>query len=629
MEASLHEVILREGSGLYRDICRGRAEWERIRRTNDAGTDAKASPQDLRRTGQASSPLHAYYPFLFHTCFREVPREDVRALARADRLYAEHLLSYDRILDQHRSVETAALFLAQQEHMKSLKHLHALFAVGHPFWGYFSDCFFETWRSVREERLWHSYRIGPFPVRRFCELAKGKTALLRPFSMALAFLARRTRDLARLSASLDLHHIGLVCIDDLEDWRQDFRNSNFTYLLTRLIHRAGLAETLRAGHPVSTERIGRLLYATGLAEKQLRLAEIFFQRSNETVGPLPLPLWKQFNDGFRRRCRALRHDLAEIRRREQGRVRLRASGAVAETIVHRNPFREAAVQQIRCGIRFLADRQAGDGTFSLAASPHAYLCPSKPASASRAATALILTSLEAIQAVDPSVQVLIRSASAALSAMNDQVMHPGLPRGLEDAFQPMPSDPDALSRIERSFAPCYGPLPDGLFWANYLYHCSRHSSRAPRLNAFAADCIARKYYTPWSHGTAFGPVPSPWTRYACKPLLPLLLLCRALGTQLAAKPLEDALVGPGRPREPWKNSTEIALTLLCLRLTGGGSRTLSRAVRKLSESQEPDGSWAPNAVFREGTEYYGGTELTTAWCIEALYRYHSRGVQGS
>jgi hypothetical protein len=629
METSLREVILSEGTDLYREIRTGRADWERIGRTDGPGTDAKASPQGLPRTGQASSPLHAYYPFLFHTCFQDVPRETVRELSRADRLYAEHLLSYDRMLDRHRSVETAELFLAQQEHVQSLKLLHTLFAVGHPFWDYFTDCYFETWRSVREERLWHSHRIGPFPIRRFCALAKGKTAVLRPFSMALAFLARRTRDLARLSASLDLHHIALVCIDDLEDWRQDFRNFNFTYLLTRLVHRVGLAETLRSGHPVPTERIGRLLYATGLAEKQLRLAEIFFQKSNETVGSLPLPLWKQFNDGFRRRCRALRHDLAEIRRREQGRARVRASGTVAETIVHRKSFRKAVVQQIRSGISFLAERQAKDGIFPLAVSPHIYLCPSRPAGASRAATTLILTSLEALEPVDSSVHALIRSASCALSRMDDKVTHPGRPRALEDAFQPIPSDPLALSRIERSFAPGHGPLPDGLFWANFLYHCSGRSFRVPRLKAFAADCILRQHYTPWSHGTAFGPVPPPWTRYACKPLLPLLLLCRALRTQVPRKRLEDYLVGRGQPRESWNSSTEIALTLLCLRLTDGSRRALSRAVRKLSESQEPDGSWAPNAVFREGTAYYGGRELTTAWCIEALYRCHSRGVQGS
>ena len=624
VESSLHHAILTEGAQLYRDIRECRAQWREDLDGNKATATSTGGPQPSSCSKRLSSPLHAYYPFLFHTFFQDLPVETVRELARADRFYTGHLLSYDRILDQGLSTDTTQLFLAQLEHMQSLKRLYAFFPAGHAFWEYFYDCYSKTWRSVREERLCHAYRLGAFSMSRFCDLARGKTALLRPFSMALAFLSDRTEDLPRLSDSLDQHHIALVLIDDLEDWRQDYQNRNFTYLLTRLIRKAGLTDPILSGHPVSATRVGQLLYATGLMEKQLRLAEIFFQKSNDTVGPLPLPLWKNFNNGFRNRCRALRHDLAEIRRREEGRARMRESLKRTISIVPPRALLDAWRVQIESGVKFLACSQTRAGGFPLSRSPHGYMCPSEYVAPSRFVTTLILRSLQPVEPLASSVSPLLLSASGWLRDMPGTSPDPGLPVTLERAFAPIPSDRDHLSQLDRSFAPAYGPLADGLFWANFLCTCSEKSLFPPRVGAYVTDCILRKDYTPWTFGVAFGPVPSPWTRYACRPLLPLLLFCRALGKNLPREPFQDYLLEPYRTTGSWNHTTDIALTLLCLLLTAYDGPELVPAITKLAESQEPDGSWAPNAVFQEGTGYYGSRELTTAWCLEAVYRHHKR-----
>jgi hypothetical protein len=202
-----------------------------------------------------------------------------------------------------------------------------------------------------------------------------------------------------------------------------------------------------------------------------------------------------------------------------------------------------------------------------------------------------------------------------------------LPATLERAFAPIPPDRESLSRLDRSFTPAYGPLSDGLFWANFLYTCSQTSYLPPRLGACVTDCLLRKDYTPWSFGVAFGPVASPWTRYACRPLLPLLLFCQALGKDLPREALQAYILEPYRSTGSWNHITETALALLCLLLTGYDGPEIVPAITKLTESQEPDGSWAPNAVFKEGAGYYGSRELTTAWCLEALCRFHTRVVR--
>jgi len=624
VDSSLHHAILTEGAALYRDIRECKAQWRKDLEGTKGADTASAGPQPSSRSKRLSSPLHAYYPFLFHSLCPDVPIETVRELARADRLYTGHLLAYDRILDQGLSKDTTGLFLAQMEHMQSLKRLYSLFPAHHAFWGYFYDCYSETWRSVREERLCHAYRLGAFSTKRFCALAKGKTALLRPFSMALAFLSERTEDLPALSTSLDQHHVALVLIDDLEDWHQDYRNCNFTYLLTRLIRKAGLTDRVLSGRPVPASQIGRLLHTTGLVEKQLRLAEIFFQKSNETIAALHLPLWKHFNNGFRTRYRALRHDLAEIRRREEGRVRKRESLHRTRTIAPETSVVGAATGEIRSGADFLARSQTRAGGFPLSGSPHGYMCPSEHIAPSRFVTTLVLRALQPMGSLASYVNPIILSASDWLRDVRGPCLHPGLPATLERAFAPIPAHRDHLSVLDRAFAPPYGPLPDGLFWANHLHTCSEASFSPPRLGAYVKGCVLRKDYTPWSFGFAFGPVASPWTRYACRPLLPLLLFCQALGENLPREALHGYLLEPYRTAGSWTNTTEIALTLLCLLFTAYEGPELDPAITKITESQEPDGSWAPNAVFQEGAGYYGSRELTTAWCLETLYRYHKR-----
>ncbi len=111
-------------------------------------------------------------------------------------------------------------------------------------------------------------------------------------------------------------------------------------------------------------------------------------------------------------------------------------------------------------------------------------------------------------------------------------------------------------------------------------------------------------------------------RAACHPLLPLLLFCQAFGPDLPRKPLHDYLLRRNRKTGTWNNPTETALTLLCLLSTGYQGPELSLAVEKLIRSQEPDGSWPPNSLYEQANLFYGSRELTTAWCLLALFLYH-------
>jgi hypothetical protein len=248
--------------------------------------------------------------------------------------------------------------------------------------------------------------------------------------------------------------------------------------------------------------------------------------------------------------------------------------------------------------------------------------PSKPLAVSRFVTTLIIRSLDPIKDLDPTVNHLLHRASSWLDKVRSTALPPAAPKALEEAFSLMLFSRDELLELDRSFAPTHGPMLDGLLWANLLYICSQKSFVPARIKAFVDDCILRGCYTPWSHGVCFGPVDSPWTRNVCRPLLPLLLFSKALAKKLPRMALQDYLLAPYRATKSWKNTTETSLTLLCLLLTGYNGPEIAPAIQKLEESQELDGSWAPNAIYREGNALYGSRELTTAWCLEVLFHYH-------
>lgn len=49
---------------------------------------------------------------------------------------------------------------------------------------------------------------------------------------------------------------------------------------------------------------------------------------------------------------------------------------------------------------------------------------------------------------------------------------------------------------------------------------------------------------------------------------------------------------------------------------------LERAVNSLLQTQNADGSWMRHAMFLGPAPYYGSEELTTAFCVQALTRFH-------
>jgi len=550
------------------------------------------------------SPFY-YYPFLFVSAFPSVAVEDLRTLALANRILLEAILLSDKKIDETRPWTPADFYLVDSYFHKALEMLIPLFPLEHVFWQKTQEWFLQHGRAIIKEQFRHRHRLCPYTQEEFFEVSTGKVALIKTNLLAMALLTDTSDVLAPLMESQDRFLTGFQCFDDLRDWKEDLRQGNFTFLLTRVLFAGGLDAHVRRGDPVPRDEAGQVLYHRGIAEEQLRLAEHYFLQALDSVQNIHVPNWAETVMGFLRHCQTMRHDLAEIRRRT---TRKTGPKTVATRLAEALDFIVHSVPSL-------------DG-FPLAQSEYPYMNPSSPLASSRFATFFLHLALAPLQNMDSRLPALLLGASDWLTLSQKVPSNPSLPVAMEESFLPIPTDRGALLELDQGLDGTLPPRPHGLFWANLLFAASRENVRLPKLKSLVETSIHQADYVPWTHSPSSESPNSSSHRAVCHPLLALLLFCHAFAPDLPRKPLHDYLLRRSRKTGTWNNPTETALTLLCLISTGYQGPELSPAVEKLIRSQEPDGSWPPNSLYEQANLFYGSRELTTAWCLLALFLCH-------
>lgn len=569
------------------------------------------------------SPFY-YYPFLFASAFPGVDAERLRLLARANRFLLEAVLVLDSRMDTDRTVDPLDLHLLDAHYHRALEILVPVLPPDSGFWPQCRDLYVRYGRSVIRELLFHRFRLGPYPVEEFRTISAGKAALLQSTVLALCAWTGQEQHRNGLAASQEAFLSGFQAIDDLKDWREDYVRQNYTYLLTRVLTRGGWVRNVETGCGPPTEDVGRALHFHGSAEEQLDLAENLFQEAIGAVSSIPVPLWTEVLEAYLAGTRAMRADMAEIRRRERIRaVRMSAASLVKGSAP--GTTREKIERSVTRGIRFLADRQQPGGAFSLAWSPNAYMQPSKFTGPSAAATELVNRSLAVMEEGDPVASVLRRKASAWLACAathKELCLDP-----LERAFC---SSSESWVRAARVYVKkgrveeVEFPLPQEALVAEVLYRAAIEKIAAPALDLSVFESFLGG---PWWRQVDSGAVDlGAEKRGFLRPLVVSYLFCRAwevsveAGRRLRAlEILRDRILGEDPQIVVRAHLTDVALMLACLERTYGPTGRLIPFVERLLYGQEADGSWPANAFYVRGRRCYGSRDVTTAWCSEALF----------
>jgi len=607
------ETSFRLLDGEAKRVARGMASFrdERVNRLCGPSTPLRhrmtpGEPQKpSRKNGNMKFSPFYYYPFLFAGAFPSVAVEDLRTLALANRILLEAILLTDKKIDETRPWTPADFYLVDSYFHKALEMLIPLFPLEHEFWQKTQGWFLQHGRAIIKEQLRHRYRLCRYTQEEFFEVSTGKVALIKTNLLAMALLSDTSDVLAPLMESQDRFLAGFQCFDDLRDWKEDLRHENFTFLLTRVLFAGGFHPSVRRGDAVPRDEVGQVLYHRGIAEEQLRLAEHYFQEALDSVKKIHVPNWAETVRGFLRHCHTMRHDLAEIRRRTK-----RETGP------------KTVATRLAEALDFIVRSAPSLGSFSLDQSGYPYMNPSIPLASSRFVTSYLRVALAPLRNMDSRLLPLLLEASEWLTPSQKTPSNPSLPVAMEESFLPIPTGRRAWLELDESLDGTLPLRPHGLFWANLLFTASRANVCLPKLKSLVETSIHQADYLPWTHSPSAESPNSSSDRAVSHPLLALLLFCHALGPDLPRKPMHEYLLRRSRTTGPWNNPTETALSLLCLLATGYQGPEPSSAVEKLIRSQEPDGSWPPNALYEQENHFYGSRVLTTAWCLLALFLYH-------
>jgi hypothetical protein len=255
---------------------------------------------------------HAY-PFLFRDEFPTVRDADASTLAVAGVLYLNHLCLLDEMVDGHGVPQPYKSLLSALLHEEALVQLGTLFAAASPFWAELSRYHREFAAAMLREQAQHTGAISAFTGAEVFQIAKGKAALSKMTTTALALLAGRPETVAKLSASQDYFNAARQIYDDAKDWKEDYRNRRYSPLLTAALleFSAGGAEGPQ-GRP-DMDALSLRLHFGGHIDRALAQAVEWCDEAAGQAAGYRVAGWSRLIQSLRSKVLRLRGDLAAIR----------------------------------------------------------------------------------------------------------------------------------------------------------------------------------------------------------------------------------------------------------------------------------------------------------------------------
>lgn len=223
--------------------------------------------------------FYYYYPFLFYDEFEEVPVESFRTIALSGALYFKYINLTDALIDTKQIVDPSIITYSSYLLKKSFNLLCSLFPKSSVFWTYFAKYEKEFTNAVLLERTKHSGIVSDYSQSEFELVAKGKSAISKCATAALAVLCNHPETIEPLELSQDYFYIAIQLYEDYKDWKIDYKERCFSYLLTNVIYDHQLVEAVESNNTPDLETIGRTIYLSKAAENQMENAVLFIERA--------------------------------------------------------------------------------------------------------------------------------------------------------------------------------------------------------------------------------------------------------------------------------------------------------------------------------------------------------------
>lgn len=236
-----------------------------------------------------ANDAYCSFPYLFLDAFADVDEESFDMIYSISRLLYVSTMFLDGVLDHKTTIEQESLLLAILLRERAIDLLNKVSKDSDELWGFFEKYQKEFVRAHVAESRRNSSHYSPYSLAEFEKIAAGKAAYAKMIPATLALLSRSSTQIGNFEKSIDAFFTAFQLRDDLRDWRLDFSDRQFSFILCKVIDRKALSEKIDS---VSVDDVGRMIYFTEIAEQSIELMVSYYQDASAAVEGISCSDWK-------------------------------------------------------------------------------------------------------------------------------------------------------------------------------------------------------------------------------------------------------------------------------------------------------------------------------------------------
>jgi len=312
----------------------GRRAWTRFERASARipGYQALRDRLWLRRfpgveTGQN---LFTHFPFLFSDAFPKARLGQVRELSVAALFLLYHILINDELFDQPAAPPYEAVLLSGAYQIRGWQALSRAMGPRRMPWKEFVAQYDQYNAAVYVECRDHRHGPQPYTRADLIRVVSRRCAVSKTITSALCVIGGRPSVRGPLARSLDYYWLADSMLDDLRDWKKDFANNRFSYLLTAAIEELQRRTKLEdIPEPRRPSAIRTTIYCSGLLDRYLDDMLGYLEQAQAAAAPVGSSTWSSCLDTATARAYATQADFRKALREMNLQTAPHARGAGA------------------------------------------------------------------------------------------------------------------------------------------------------------------------------------------------------------------------------------------------------------------------------------------------------------
>jgi hypothetical protein len=236
--------------------------------------DQERPPADLRNK-RISRFGRRYLPFSIAVDFPKVNDCQVYTLALATACGVLHARFLDVVVDDPYNASPGLYYAIPHIYFQFLRFLSLLFPANSVLWTEVDRLTRLTSMAGIAEKQRHVNHVAAYSWEEFQEISHNKMALAQINPFALALLNETPEKISIFQECWKVISLAVIVNDDILDWQEDYKQGNYTYLLTRILTTSPLIAGETKDELPTLSEMGVSLFTSNLVE------ELYLQILNE------------------------------------------------------------------------------------------------------------------------------------------------------------------------------------------------------------------------------------------------------------------------------------------------------------------------------------------------------------